>query len=560
MNTAVTRHFVTLDTRQGQRQVHYRRAGNGPAVLLLHQSPQSSREMLDLMARWALHFTVIAPDSPGYGQSDPLVTPAPSIADFAAATGEFADAIGLRRFGVYGHHTGASVGLWLAVAYPGRVSALAANGLSCFDAAERANILANYLPPVTPSWDGAHLAWLWARMRQQSVFFPWHEPHATARLALDMPPPERLQFAVIEFMRAGAHYASAYRAAFESQPPTVLAQLRAPLLVTATPGDPLRVHLERLGTLPPGAATSPATDAADALERCLRHLLAHAGDAAPEPVATRPVAGRLWSTMLHTADGTRHVRLALEGRGEPLVLVHGAGESSATVSPLVARLVGERPVALPDLPGHGESDPATAGGPTLGDAADTVLASSAALGLGPAILAGQGSGAWAVLLAAHRHPLARRRLALIEPPLLEPQLAARWREHGLAPLTPQWHGGHLLAAWHQLRDGRLFFPWFERSRAGARRIEPDLDLHRLQLELRERLIAEGAWQNLWRATLDFDPRQALREPDAALLGAAPTSAWREATRATAALHPVVGCIELPEEPAGWLPALLRHWA
>ena len=129
MNHEPTRHFVTLDGRWGPRQVHYRRAGAGPTVLLLHQSPQSSREMVDLMRRWSLHFTVIAPDTAGYGQSDALGPAEVSVGDFADALLEFTDAIGLRRFGIYGYHTGATIGLWLASAHPERVTAVAANGL-----------------------------------------------------------------------------------------------------------------------------------------------------------------------------------------------------------------------------------------------------------------------------------------------------------------------------------------------------------------------------------------------------------------------------------------------
>ena len=96
MSHAVTRHFVTIDGRWGPRQVHYRRAGQGPVVVLLHQSPQSSREFIPLMQRWALHFTLIAPDTPGYGQSDPLGPATVGIDMLATALGECIDALGLR--------------------------------------------------------------------------------------------------------------------------------------------------------------------------------------------------------------------------------------------------------------------------------------------------------------------------------------------------------------------------------------------------------------------------------------------------------------------------------
>ena len=61
----ITRHFI----RVGNRRVHYRKAGSGPTLLMVHQSPRSSAEYEPLMEKWAQHFTCIAPDTPGFGQS-----------------------------------------------------------------------------------------------------------------------------------------------------------------------------------------------------------------------------------------------------------------------------------------------------------------------------------------------------------------------------------------------------------------------------------------------------------------------------------------------------------
>lgn len=557
MSHGITRHFATIDGRWGPRQVHYRRAGTGPAVLLLHQSPQSSAEMAGLMQRWAGHFTLIAPDTPGYGQSDPL-GPASSIEDFATALGEFVDAIGLTRFGIYGYHTGASIGAWLAARHAARVSALAANGLAQFTDAERAPILGRYLPPVVPAWDGSHLAWMWARVREQTVFFPWHERSAASRLALDLPSPERLQASLLEFLRAGDHYAVAYRAAFESRPETILPSLTVPLLVTAAARDPLATHFTRYRDLAPQTRVVPAATPDDALEHALHHLLAHRGDPAPAAVATRPIAGRLWNTFLGTDRGQARVRLDLAGRGEPLLLLHDAAGSAEGAQRLVSGLLGTRPLVIPDLPGHGESDPVPGTtGPTVSDCADDASLLLGRLGLSEAVLAGEGAGACIAVDLARRSPRQRQRLALLDLPWLPEPQRSQYLAHGLVEIEPQWHGGHLLQAWHMLRDARLFFPWYERAHRAARAGEPDLDERRLQLELRDLLTSARAWVALRGDALGYPIADALGRVQgrSVALGAPPASAWREATRAVSSAAGLA-CRDLPDAREGWLPALL----
>ncbi len=50
--SVITRHFATITKgRWGARQVHYRRVGSGPLVILFHQSPLSSHDMLATMER-----------------------------------------------------------------------------------------------------------------------------------------------------------------------------------------------------------------------------------------------------------------------------------------------------------------------------------------------------------------------------------------------------------------------------------------------------------------------------------------------------------------------------
>lgn len=553
MPASVRRHFVTVDGRWGRRQVHYRRAGAGPVVLLLHQSPQSSREMVPLMEQWSAHFTLIAPDTPGYGLSDPIDAAEATVPDFAAAALEFADAIDARRFGIYGFHTGASIGLALAHRHPERVKAIAANGVVVLTEEERRHILDCYLPPIEPRWDGGHLAWLWGRIREQTVFFPWHDRSAANRMDLDIPAAAALQASLLDFLRAGDHYASAYRAAFRFPTESTLPDMRVPALLTAAPHDPLHAHLQRIRDASAEVEIRPAGAPAEALQLSLRHLLAHRGDPCPAPGPTRPVGGRLWQQMVRTAAGDVRIRIAVGGRAEPLVALHDAGGSADTVAGLLSGCIADRTVVALDLPGHGETGVAVSRfGPTIRECAETGAEALQALGLHEVILLGEGTGSLVALEMLRREGAHRWQGGLIDTPLMSDELQQAFRDEGLPATDPVWHGGHLLLCWHMLRDGRLFFPWFRRTSAAARRIEPDLDERRLHLELRELLKASGAWQNLWADALEYPVESALRKlAGRSLLAASAVSPWREAGTTAAAQIPGLRFHTLPAERAAW---------
>jgi pimeloyl-ACP methyl ester carboxylesterase len=215
-----------------------------------------------------------------------------------------------------------------------------------------------------------------------------------------------------------------------------------------------------------------------------------------------------------------------------------------------------RPVLVPDLPGHGSSDAAGSSGPGVVGAAAAILQTLAALGINQVHLAGEGAGACVALEVTRSIRSASRRMALIDVPWLDEELRSQYLREGLPPTDPVWHGGHLLLAWHLLRDGRLFFPWFRRNHAGALAHAPDLDPGRLQLELRELLIASGAWQNLMRDALRYPLRGAIRAAGAGLaLAAAESSPWAPATRDAAA---ATGArfVSLPAQPSLWIPAIV----
>jgi len=93
-----------------------------PALLLLHGSPSSSRSFRNVIGPLARDCFVIAPDMPGYGDSEPL-DPS-SFSGYADVIEALLARLGVDSFYVYLHDFGAPVGLYLATRTPHRIRGL----------------------------------------------------------------------------------------------------------------------------------------------------------------------------------------------------------------------------------------------------------------------------------------------------------------------------------------------------------------------------------------------------------------------------------------------------
>ena len=108
--------------------IFYREVGSrdAPSILLLHGFPTSSHMFRDLIPLLADRFHIIAPDLPGFGQSD---MPARGTFNYtfdniAAVIDRFTEMVGLKRFAVYVFDYGAPTGFRLAANHPERISAI----------------------------------------------------------------------------------------------------------------------------------------------------------------------------------------------------------------------------------------------------------------------------------------------------------------------------------------------------------------------------------------------------------------------------------------------------
>jgi pimeloyl-ACP methyl ester carboxylesterase len=93
-----------------------------PAVLLMHGTPNSARMFLEVMPELSRAAHVIAPDLPGFGESD--VLSAPSFSAFGRAISELLDRLAIGPRYIYLHDFGAPVGFDIAMQAPEQVLGL----------------------------------------------------------------------------------------------------------------------------------------------------------------------------------------------------------------------------------------------------------------------------------------------------------------------------------------------------------------------------------------------------------------------------------------------------
>ncbi len=456
------RGFVTVDGRR----VLIRRYGRGPAVLVIHGSPQSSRAVEAVCRAIAARgLTALAPDTPGVGASDSLPLADPDSADFARALHRLTETLGLARVGLYGFHTGAATAATFAAVFPHCTAGLVCDGLPAWTEAERARFLADYLPPFKPPWDGSHMAWLWARMEAQTVFFPWHSNDPAERMAMAVSSPEHIHANAIDLLATGDAYRPVYRAAFTFRAEAVADRLSPNSLIACAASDILATHLDRPALAGRGMILTdiPALHAAT-----VDHLAAHPGDPAPD---------RIGEGFLTLGDERLAVQHLSEGPGRPLVMLHDSGGSAADLAPHAGR-----PVIALDLPGHGLSSEGWTG---LVDWPETVRAALDALNLSDADVTGIGAGSVlaAALTGAPAEP--GRVLGLPDP---------------VPSLAPEWDGAHLIRAFRIAAWERLFDPWHRRD--PAHRIDRPADLAATHARAVSLLRAHRRWSDLeaWTAS------------------------------------------------------------
>ncbi len=495
--TGITRHMVTI----GRRQVHYRRAGSGPPVLLLHSSPSSSRVFNVHLERLKDRFTLFALDTPGNGLSDVLEDTSPDVGLYSRNIIQVMDALGLERCALLGGYTGGIITLDASARYPQRIPVAVVHGYLQLTEAERQDFLQNYLVPVIPDPFGAYLVATWAHSRDGGLFFPWFRQDAEHRRVAGVPSPAAITRSVIDTLRAGDAIRVPYRSALAARTADALVKVRNTLTITMSPQDEMWPHRLRMPALPSSVTFAPGASTNECVEIWDRALLAN--KVTSTVPASRPAAaipGAIWSDVVRLGELNVFVRRNNEERGRPLIFLHDTDESSRSGERWMRPFIGRRTLLAPDMPGRGETE--LPRGMDVGIAAQATMlaalmkqerfesADFVAFGFGATL---------AVELATQFKSLVNR-LALIDARFPGSANLKDYAAHYAPDIPLDPYGSHLTTVWNQVRDRQLFTPWFKKDEATVIQgqtldLTPDiLDMRTVEvlkcLEHRSRLFAD----------------------------------------------------------------------
>jgi pimeloyl-ACP methyl ester carboxylesterase len=158
-------------------KVFYREAGpvDAPTLLLLHGFPTAGHMFRELIPALSDRFRLVAPDLPGFGQSDMPSRDGFSytFAKLAEVIERFTEVIGLARFAIYAFDYGAPTGFRLAVRHPERISAIISQNGNAYEeglsdgwnpmraywteaSAANRKALRAFLSPETTVWQYTH--------------------------------------------------------------------------------------------------------------------------------------------------------------------------------------------------------------------------------------------------------------------------------------------------------------------------------------------------------------------------------------------------------------------
>src|SRR5205814_2334586 len=114
---SVNRDIPLQETTLHGHRVGFRMAGDGPLIVLIHGITSTSEVWVDVMARLAERYTVVAPDLLGHGRS---AKPRGdySLGAYASGARDLLGLLGFERGTVVGHSLGGGIAMQFAYQFP----------------------------------------------------------------------------------------------------------------------------------------------------------------------------------------------------------------------------------------------------------------------------------------------------------------------------------------------------------------------------------------------------------------------------------------------------------
>jgi pimeloyl-ACP methyl ester carboxylesterase len=219
-------------------QIHFRmRRGEGAPIVCFHQTASSSQMYEAFMRAYPGGNPIFALDTPGFGGSyDPEGQP--SMAQYADRLAEAMEELRLEGAHLFGHHTGASVAVEIAVRYPRLRRSLAMIGPVTITREEAAFFKTLYPKDFHIKADGSHVSKMWEYVAEIGGAFNLDVHHRE----------------FVDTARAWNGHLKVYSVIWDQDFTGLYRQVGCPMLIMCSKGDVLWPMFERATQLRPDAS------------------------------------------------------------------------------------------------------------------------------------------------------------------------------------------------------------------------------------------------------------------------------------------------------------------
>lgn len=503
-------------------------------MVVLHDVPGSSTQVVGLAGELARTRRVYVPDAPGHGLSSSTGS-TEGLPAFVEATVELVESLGLGRVPLVAPGVGGLLALALAATDPARFP-IVVDDTVLVPVQRRTRLAEHGYPSFSSCLDGSHLpvAWHWARSR-----YMYRAPSGSAaedRIRADLPSPEWLSDLVVGILRSGSGYADLARRALLQDPGTALRAV-------AERGT---MHVVDFG--PPESPSDAVVQAVVAVAD-----LSPAPELPSQPGSCRGSISRMF---VDTPQGQLHVRCSGSG-GLPLLMIHQSPGSAESLETMISCLASDRLVLAPDTLGNGHSDKPPVDSAEIGYYAEVLAAALDQQGVDRVDVWGSHTGALIAMEFAVRYPERVRALGMDGITLFDSAFVQEALANYFPPLEPDMHGLHLLRAWLIRLDMYLYWPWYNHTAEGSN-IRPLPDVAALKQWADDLLASGRSWRVAYRAAFEYPTRDRLpllTRPT--LLATSPVDPLRFYSQEAASIS---GAITLGQSEGYAAPEASRHTA